>query len=126
MIDEITKEIDENSTLEFDKENHDPEITQEKMVENSEKRIKKTNDKRMSKLKSQDKNTSDTMQHNTIERCKECKQKLNDIKLFEGPPNNACEEVVTLTDPKLCLFDGDESSIHQSDERPQNKITHFR
>lgn len=119
-LDEIKTDTDENVTIEFDKENHNPEINQDEMKENPEKRIKTENNK-MSELKSQDKKTS------TIERCQYCKQKLNnDIKLYQGHPNGAIEEEIALIDPKLCLFIGDESFIDESDERPQNKLTHFR
>jgi len=108
--------------LEFDKENHNPEINQEDIKENAEKRIKTENNKKMSDLKAQDKKISDV-----TERCQYCKQKLNkDMKLYQGHPNGAIEEQIALTDPKLCLFIGDESFIDESDERPQNKITHFR
>ncbi|XP_011881443.1 PREDICTED: DNA (cytosine-5)-methyltransferase PliMCI-like [Vollenhovia emeryi] len=106
-----------SATLEFDKENHDPEVNEE---ENPEKRIR-TEDNRKAELISPDKKTS-----LTTERCQYCKQKLNnDIKLYQGHPNGAIEEQVALTDPKLCLFIGDESYINESDERPQNKLTHF-
>jgi len=112
---------EENVILEFDKENHNPEMNQEEVKENSEKRIKTENNKKMFDLKVQDKKVS------VIERCQYCKQKLNkDMKLYQGHPNGAIEEQIALTDPKLCLFIGDESFIDESDERPQNKITHFR
>lgn len=114
-------ETDENVTLEFDKENHDPEISQQEIKENPEKRMKMES-KKMLELKTQDKKASAV-----IERCQYCKQKLNnDIKLYQGHPNGAVEEEIALTDPKLCLFIGDESFIDESDERPQNKLTHFR
>ncbi|KYQ51853.1 DNA (cytosine-5)-methyltransferase PliMCI [Trachymyrmex zeteki] len=113
-------ETDENVTLEFDKENHDPEISQQEIKENPEKRMKMES-KKMLELKTQDKKASAV-----IERCQYCKQKLNnDIKLYQGHPNGAVEEEIALTDPKLCLFIGDESFIDESDERPQNKLTHF-
>lgn len=121
-LDEIKTDTNENVTQEFDKENHDPEVNQDEMKENLEKRIKTENNKKMSELKSQDKKTSIT-----IERCEYCKQKLNnDIKLYQGHPNGAIEEQIALIDPRLCLFIGDESFIDESDERPQNKLTHFR
>lgn len=120
-LDEIKMNADENVTVEFDKENHDPEIKQDEIKENPEKRTKTENNKKMFELKSQDKKTSIT-----IERCQYCKQKLNDIKLYQGHPNGAIEEEIALIDPKLCLFIGDESFIDESDERPQNKLTHFR
>jgi len=112
---------EENVILEFDKENHNPETNQEEVKENSEKRTKTENNKKTFDLKAQDKRASDA-----VERCQHCKQKLEDIKLYQGHPNGAIEEQIALTDPKLCLFIGDESFIDESDERPQNKITHFR
>lgn len=119
---EVEIETDENVTLEFDKENHDPETNQEEIKENPEKRLKTENNKKMFELKAQDKKASVV-----VERCQDCKQKLNnDIKLYQGHPNGAVEEQIALTDPKLCLFIGDESFIDESDERPQNKLTHFR
>ncbi|XP_066590215.1 DNA (cytosine-5)-methyltransferase 1-like isoform X2 [Prorops nasuta] len=62
-----------------------------------------------------------------IEKCEYCKQKLieNEIKLYPGHPNNAVDEDIALTDPKLSLFTGDEDMIFEGDERPQNKITYF-
>ena len=45
---------------------------------------------------------------------------------YPGHPNSAIDEDIALTDPKLCLFSGDESFIHESDEHPQNKLTYFR
>lgn len=119
---EIELETNGNITLEFDKENHDLEINQEEIKENPEKRIKTKINKKMFELKPQDKKMSVI-----TERCEYCKQKLNnDIKLYQGHPNGAIEEQIALTDPKLCLFIGDESFIDESDERPQNKLTHFR
>lgn len=120
---EIEIETNENITLEFDKENHDPEINQEEIKENPEKRIKTENNKKILELKPQE----DKKMSIIIERCQYCKQKLNnDIKLYQGHPNGAIEEQIALTDPKLCLFIGDEFFIDESDERPQNKLTHFR
>ncbi|XP_071643809.1 DNA methyltransferase 1a [Temnothorax longispinosus] len=119
---EMNTETDETPrrSLEFDKENHAPETNQEERTENPEKRIKTGTNEKMSKLKSQDKKTSVA-----IERCLYCKQMLNTLTLYQGHPNGAVEEQIALTDPKLCLFIGDESFIDESDERPQNKLTHF-
>lgn len=60
-------------------------------------------------------------------KCTICRQLLNDpdLILYEGHPNNAVEEFVALTDPKLALFTGEEEVFNDHDERPQNKITHF-
>lgn len=61
-------------------------------------------------------------------RCEECRQHLDssDLVLFPGHPEGALEEFVLLTDPKLSLFSGDEESINEYDERPQQKITGFK
>lgn len=118
---EINVETNKNGTVEFDKENHNPQINQDQ-EENAEKRTKMENHEEISQLKSQVKKTLVV-----IERCDYCKQKLDDeTKLYQGHPNGAMEEQIALTDPKLCLFTGDESFIHESDERPQNKLTYFR
>lgn len=63
----------------------------------------------------------------SLVRCKECHQLLNnaDLRLFSGDPAEAVEEFITLTDPKLSLFTGDEDMINEADERPQHKITNF-
>lgn len=45
---------------------------------------------------------------------------------LKGHPNNAVEEFVALTDPKLSLFTGNESDVSVDDQRPTNKITYFR
>lgn len=115
------KEVNKNGTVEFNKENHNPQINQDQ-EENVEKKMKLENNEEISQLKSQVKKTL-----TIIERCDYCKQKLDDeTKLYQGHPNGAMEEQIALTDPKLCLFTGDESFIHESDERPQNKLTYFR
>ncbi|XP_033220801.1 DNA (cytosine-5)-methyltransferase PliMCI-like [Belonocnema kinseyi] len=61
------------------------------------------------------------------ERCEYCSQKLeeSEIKLYPGHPKNALEEYITLTNPGLCLFTGNESDVIESDQWPQQKITHF-
>ncbi|XP_011350631.1 DNA (cytosine-5)-methyltransferase 1 isoform X1 [Ooceraea biroi] len=118
---EVKMESDDNTTIEFDKENHNPQINQDQAEENAEKKMKTEGNEEVSQLKSQVKKTSAT-----VERCEICRQKLNDeTRLYQGHPNGAMEEQIALTDPKLCLFTGDESFIHESDERPQNKLTYF-
>ena len=61
-------------------------------------------------------------------KCQICRQILDDpdLKLYPGHPDNAVEEYVALTDPKLSLFTGEEDLIHEHDHRPQNKLTSFR
>lgn len=113
---------EDNSSLTnaWDKENQNPQLNKKDNDNHLEKKIKTEND------------TADLQVQ--IKRpvvnpgkCEYCRQKLNDdIKLYQGHPNGAVEEYVALTDPKLCLFAGDESFIHESDEHPQNKLTYFR
>lgn len=64
---------------------------------------------------------------NLQQKCEYCCQKLmsTEIKIYPGHPNGAVEEMIALTDPRLSLFTGEEAMVHESDERPQNKITHF-
>lgn len=61
-------------------------------------------------------------------RCKVCRQDLDDpeLRIFQGPPNDALEEEVALFDPKLSLFNGTEEDISYEDSRPSHKLTHFR
>lgn len=63
-----------------------------------------------------------------ISRCKVCRQDLDDpeLRMFQGPPNNALEEEVALFDPKLSLFNGTEECVSYEDSRPSHKLTHFR
>nr|CAD43078.1 DNA methyltransferase 1b [Paracentrotus lividus] len=60
-------------------------------------------------------------------RCKECRQLLDDpdLKIFPGDPEDAREEYITLTDPRLSLLTGDEGDAMSYDERLQHKITNF-
>ncbi|XP_076281112.1 DNA (cytosine-5)-methyltransferase PliMCI [Lasioglossum baleicum] len=64
---------------------------------------------------------------NFHQKCEYCCQKLNspDLKIYPGHPNGAVEELIALTDPKLCLFTGQEATFFEGDERPQNKLTDF-
>ncbi|KZC09572.1 PREDICTED: DNA (cytosine-5)-methyltransferase PliMCI-like [Dufourea novaeangliae] len=61
------------------------------------------------------------------QKCEYCCQKLNnpDLKIYPGHPNGAVEEIIALTDPKLSLFTGEEATVYEGDERPQNKLTDF-
>lgn len=119
---EVKKETNEKVTVEFDKENCNPQINQDQIEEHAEKRMKVESNEEASKTKFEVKKTSIV-----IDRCEYCRLKLDDeMKFYQGHPNGAAEEQIALTDPKLCLFTGDESFIHEGDERPQNKITYFR
>lgn len=81
------------------------------------------NNHNISEIKPQIKKSIDIPQ-----KCEYCRQKLipEEIKLYQGHPNGAVEEFIALTDPRLSLFTGEEAMIHESDERPQNKLTYFR
>ncbi|XP_063239030.1 DNA (cytosine-5)-methyltransferase PliMCI-like [Bacillus rossius redtenbacheri] len=60
-------------------------------------------------------------------RCHACRQLLEgpELRVYQGHPNDAVEEYVALTDPRLSLFTGDEETVHEYDAHPQNKITWF-
>lgn len=112
----------ENNILqkcEQNKENHDPKTDEEYLDKHIEKKAKLT-----------DVNILPTPQIKNINifhnKCEYCRQKLNEIKFYLGHPNGAVDEEIALIDPKLCLFNGTESFIYESDERPQNKLTYFR
>lgn len=116
-----TQNIEENSEIKiFDKENYNPQINQEQVEENGKKRRKMKHDK-SSSLNSRVKKARPV-----IKKCEVCKQKLDEIILYQGHPNGAVEEAVALTDPKLCIFTGDEDYINEIDARPHNKLTYFR
>ncbi|XP_017882042.1 DNA (cytosine-5)-methyltransferase PliMCI-like [Ceratina calcarata] len=65
--------------------------------------------------------------NNLQQKCEYCRQSLSsdDLKIYPGHPNGAVEEFIALTDPRLSLFTGEEDMVDESDERPQNKLTHF-
>lgn len=115
--------LDLNVKVEFDKENHNPQVNQDQTEEQLEKRMKVEDKEKQQSIS--DIKVRDTLP--IVSRCEYCKQKIDfDLKLYQGHPNGAVEEQIALTDPKLCLFTGDESFIHESDERPVNKLTYFR
>ncbi|KAH9507553.1 DNA (cytosine-5)-methyltransferase 1 [Bulinus truncatus] len=60
-------------------------------------------------------------------RCSECMKYMDDpdLKLFPGDADDAVEEMIALTDPKLSLFTGNEDYEKMTDDRPQHKITNF-
>lgn len=110
------------NTTEQDKENNNPQTSQEYVEEHQEKKIKtENNNTNVSKFP--------IRKTNNIfpGKCEYCGQKLNDeIKFYPGHPNGAVDEEIALIDSRLCLFNGNESFIHESDEHPQNKLTYFR
>lgn len=53
-------------------------------------------------------------------KCKHCRQILEDIDMFEGDSDAACEEYIALTHELLSVFVGNEET-----GRPQHKITNF-
>ncbi|XP_012137658.2 DNA methyltransferase 1a isoform X2 [Megachile rotundata] len=106
-------------TSEQTKENNNPQINQQFPNEHHEKKIKTEDNIIVSK--------SQIRRPNIFPgKCEYCRQKLNDeIRFYPGHPNGAVDEEIALIDPKLCLFNGNESFIHESDEHPQNKLTYF-
>lgn len=61
-------------------------------------------------------------------RCSVCRQRLDDpsLQYFPGPPLNAVEECIALTDQSLSLFTGDEENVSEMDQRPILKLTQFQ
>nr|XP_034181295.1 DNA (cytosine-5)-methyltransferase 1-like isoform X2 [Osmia lignaria] len=109
------------NTTEQDKENNNPQTSQEHADEHQEKKIK-TENNNTDILKFQIRKTNNIFPG----KCEYCRQKLNDeIKFYPGHPNGAVDEEIALIDSRLCLFNGNESFIHESDEHPQNKLTYF-
>lgn len=105
---------------EQDKENHYPGTNEDYSDKHVEKKVKFKDTIILPTSKIKSTNTFHS-------KCEYCRQKLNDdIKIYQGHPNGAVDEDIALTDPKLCLFNGNESFIHESDQRPQNKLTYFR
>ena len=47
------------------------------------------------------------------------------LQFYPGPPLNAVEEIIALTDPSLSLFNGDEEGTNEGDERPILRLTQF-
>lgn len=60
-----------------------------------------------------------------LERCPICRQYITEALLYNGHPNNSLDEYVALTDKKLMLFTGDESTVNDLDFRPTHKVTNF-
>ena len=60
-------------------------------------------------------------------RCMVCRQRLDDpnLQYFPGPPLNAVEECIALTDQSLSLFTGEEDNVSEMDQRPILKLTQF-
>ncbi|KAK5639618.1 hypothetical protein RI129_012110 [Pyrocoelia pectoralis] len=59
------------------------------------------------------------------ERCTICRQYLDEVALYNGHPNNSTEEFISLTDPRLMLFTGNETDINEIDVHPIHKVTYF-
>lgn len=49
----------------------------------------------------------------------------SNLKYFPGPPADAIEEIIALTDPSLSLFTGEEEYMSELDQRPILKLTQF-
>lgn len=93
----------------LEKPNEDDEsITKKFKTENDNEAVKEEIDIKPSEVKP--------------ERCVICRQYSNELVLYNGHPNNSADEYVALTDDKLMLFTGEESEIHQNDERPTHKV----
>ncbi|XP_076291228.1 DNA methyltransferase 1a [Lasioglossum baleicum] len=102
-----------------DKENQDPNVNEEYSDKHHEKKLKIEDNISVVKVETKKTNTF-------VEKCEQCRQKLNDdLRFYPGHPNGAFDEFIALTDPKLCLFSGEESFVHESDQHPQNKLTYF-
>lgn len=113
------------TTVELDKENYNPQINQDEIVEESSQKRKKTEDNnRKSRLRNRAKNPKSIPVKTN--RCDRCRQDLDEIHLYPGHPNNAEEEAVALIS---FAMDKDEQDIEferEEDRRPQIKLTNFR
>lgn len=119
-IQKVETDVEEDGEKQiFNKENYNPQINQEEIEEN---KVKKRRMKYNTSLNLRKEFKKESLK---IEKCNICKQKLEDIILYQGHPSDAVEEIVALIDPKLCIFTGDEDYIHENDIRPQNKLTNF-
>ena len=67
------------------------------------------------------------IRRNDPNQCPACRQRFDDPNLlyFIGPPPDAAEEVVAMTDPSLSVFTGQEEHLNEGDERPLLKLTQF-
>lgn len=114
------------TTVELDKENYNPQVNQDEIVEeNSQKRKNTEDNKRKSRLRNRAKNVPKSIPVKT-NRCNHCRQDLDEIHLYPGHPNNAEEEAVALIS---FTMDKDEQDIEferEEDRRPQIKLTNFR
>ncbi|KZC13768.1 DNA (cytosine-5)-methyltransferase 1 [Dufourea novaeangliae] len=116
-----SQKLEDNTLIEngYAKENYNPDANKEYSKENFEKKVKTENSTSAPVVQVKKTNVF-------LEKCDYCHQKLNnDLTFYPGHPNGAVDEDIALIDPKLCLFNGDESIIHEGDQYPQNKLTHF-
>lgn len=56
------------------------------------------------------------------ERCVKCKQFVDSVLLYNGHPNNSCEEFIALTNEKLSLYTGKEETFEETSELPTHKV----
>lgn len=56
------------------------------------------------------------------DRCSVCKQGLDSVLLYNGHPNNSCEEFVALTDERLSVFTGNEEEFNDQDDFPTHQV----
>lgn len=94
-------------------------------LEPVDKKIKREEDE--VEVVDRESSTRATPRPGELKRCDICRQILGgpNTCIYSGHPNEAVEEFVALTNPKLSLFTGDEESFNENDERPQNKLTAF-
>ncbi|CAK9832323.1 DNA (cytosine-5)-methyltransferase PliMCI [Anthophora retusa] len=113
--------FDNNTDLQLDKEESDSNDEFESNI------LKKTKTENNIVIDTEESKIFYQKPANVQQKCEYCCQKLisTDIIIYPGHPNGAMEEMIALTDPRLALFTGEETMVHESDERPQNKITHF-
>lgn len=120
----LSSENDENARVDNKrKKSYDSDETEKKIK--CENDPEKTDDAEIVPITVNNNNNIKKVRND--ERCFICKQNINGdtIKFYNGHPNGAVDEFITLTDPKLMLFTGDESDVNDQDARPQNKITYF-
>lgn len=115
------------TTVEVDKENNNPQINQDEIVEENVEKKQKTEGKKEKKKYGlrKSKNTSSSQSAKT-NRCNHCRQDLEEIHFYPGHPNNAEEEAVALISFTMDKDEQDVEFEREEDRRPQIKLTNFR
>ena len=132
MVVEQDFEADDKSEAESsnaetcDEENLDNNILREEEDDEDKKPIKKKKTEQKIEVVKDQKIKNKKIDHGPL--CHICLQKTKDpdLRLYFGHPNNALEEYLVLLDPRLCLFNGDETDVSEGDIRALNKITLYR